>query len=134
MLLTRIGMNSRLVITGDLEQSDKLENNGLKDLVNKLKNTNLALKNIMLVELNGTDIQRSDLVSQVVKLYNSNPLHTPSIPSTPSTPILLSPYTSKKLSIIIPKSFKTTNTSNSNSSNNNDAALIPLNHITKSLK
>jgi tripartite-type tricarboxylate transporter receptor subunit TctC len=33
MLLTRIGINSKMVITGDLAQSDKSENNGLKDLI-----------------------------------------------------------------------------------------------------
>jgi len=75
MLLTRIGTNSRLVITGDLEQSDKLENNGLRDLVYKIKNTELKLKNIMLIELNNTDIQRSDLVNQIIKLYDKNTLH-----------------------------------------------------------
>jgi phosphate starvation-inducible PhoH-like protein len=69
MLLTRIGENSRMVITGDLEQSDKLENNGLKDLIQKLKSTT-DTKNIMLVELNKTDIQRSELVNQVVALYS----------------------------------------------------------------
>ena len=69
MLLTRIGENSRMVITGDLEQSDKLEHNGLKDLIQKLKSVENT-KNIMLVELNNTDIQRSELVSQVVALYS----------------------------------------------------------------
>jgi phosphate starvation-inducible PhoH-like protein len=69
MLLTRIGENSRMVITGDLEQSDRFENNGLKDLIQKLKGVENT-KNIMLVELNNTDIQRSELVSQVVALYN----------------------------------------------------------------
>ena len=33
MLLTRIGTNSRMVITGDLEQSDKFENNGFKRFI-----------------------------------------------------------------------------------------------------
>jgi hypothetical protein len=69
MLLTRIGENSRMVITGDLEQSDRFENNGLRDLIQKLKSVENT-KNIMLVELNNTDIQRSELVSQVVALYN----------------------------------------------------------------
>ena len=70
MLLTRLGTNSRLVITGDLEQSDKLENNGLKDLIHKIKTTELNLKNILLVELDKKDIQRSELVHQIVDLYN----------------------------------------------------------------
>jgi phosphate starvation-inducible protein PhoH len=68
MLLTRIGTNSRMVITGDLEQSDKYENNGLKDLLNKYKKSE-KLKNILLVELDKTDVQRSELVKDVMKIY-----------------------------------------------------------------
>ena len=56
MLLTRIGVNSRMVVTGDLEQSDRFDNNGLKDLMNKYKKS-INLTNIVLVELNNTDIQ-----------------------------------------------------------------------------
>ena len=36
MLLTRIGENSKLVITGDLEQNDLSGKNGLDDFVNNL--------------------------------------------------------------------------------------------------
>ena len=68
MLLTRIGTNSRMVITGDLEQSDKFENNGLKELLYKYKNSE-NLKNIMLVQFDKADVQRSELVTQVMKLY-----------------------------------------------------------------
>ena len=35
MIATRLGTNSQLIITGDLKQSDKLEDNGLKDLLEK---------------------------------------------------------------------------------------------------
>ena len=68
MLLTRIGINSRMVITGDLGQSDKLENNGLKDVLIKFNAAN-SLKNIMLVKLGAEDIQRSELVQEIIKLY-----------------------------------------------------------------
>jgi hypothetical protein len=141
MLLTRIGTNSRLVITGDLEQSDKLKNNGLKDLINKIKNTRLDLKNIMLIELNNTDIQRSKLVNQIVKLYDIN--------------------TEKKLNMLIDNKLVNKNTIselnnntiselnnnilselNKNNTNiifnkyqnlnpNNDSALIPKHHMFK---
>lgn len=76
MLLTRIGSNSRMVITGDLEQSDKLENNGLKNLIEKIrlyKNCNQSLENIRLIELNACDIQRSELVENVINLYKFKP-------------------------------------------------------------
>jgi phosphate starvation-inducible PhoH-like protein len=75
MLLTRIGTNSRMVITGDLEQSDKLENNGLKNLIEKIQlyNKNQRLENIKLIELNSSDIQRSELVESVINLYKFKP-------------------------------------------------------------
>jgi len=75
MLLTRIGVNSRMVITGDLEQSDKMENNGLKDWIHRYKSFNNCYsknKNIVLVELEKTDIQRSELVKHIIKLYETN--------------------------------------------------------------
>lgn len=75
MLLTRIGINSRMVITGDLEQSDKLENNGLKNLIEKIQmyNKNQRLENIRLIVLNASDIQRSELVESVINLYKYKP-------------------------------------------------------------
>jgi len=94
MLLTRIGTNSRMVITGDLEQSDKFENNGLKDLINKYK-IHKNLKNIMLIELNNNDIQRSELVNQVIELYKPKPkdilstnIISPIIPTLPIIPTI----------------------------------------------
>jgi phosphate starvation-inducible PhoH-like protein len=81
MLLTRIGKNSRMVITGDLAQSDKLHYNGLKDLIEKYKIYNVngdnKLSNINLIELNNTDVQRSHAVEEVLKLYNYNPVVKP---------------------------------------------------------
>jgi phosphate starvation-inducible PhoH-like protein len=70
MLLTRIGTNSRMVITGDLDQSDKYENNGLKDFIKKYNALRSPYKNILLVHLNNNDIQRSELVSQIIAMYN----------------------------------------------------------------
>jgi len=113
MLLTRIGTNSRLVITGDLEQSDKLEKNGLKDLVNKLKNTELKLNNIMLIELNNTDIQRSELVNQIVKLYDNKPIKINNVIITNKT---------VPNQIIPVKKYINENI-------NNDSALIPRSHM-----
>jgi phosphate starvation-inducible PhoH-like protein len=70
MLLTRIGTNSRMVITGDLDQSDKYENNGLKDFIKKYNALRSPYKNINLVHLNNNDIQRSELVSQIIAMYS----------------------------------------------------------------
>ena len=46
MLSTRIGINSRMVITGDLQQSDKLIENGLKDFIAKYEYYNINEPNI----------------------------------------------------------------------------------------
>ena len=68
MLLTRVGENSKLIITGDINQSDRCNNNGLVDLMLKLKNKNV--KGIEMVEMNNNDIQRSKIVYNIIKLYN----------------------------------------------------------------
>ena len=68
MLLTRVGDNSKLIITGDINQSDRCNNNGLLDLMLKLKNKNV--EGIEMVEMNNNDIQRSKIVSNIIKLYN----------------------------------------------------------------
>ena len=112
MLLTRIGENSRMAITGDLDQSDKLENNGLKDLIRKLKTTE-NIKNIMLVELNNADIQRSELVNQVVRLYAKQ------APAVINNNIINN--------IIINKINKKIN------NGNNDAALMPRGDLFRTL-
>ena len=73
MLLTRIGVNSKMVITGDLAQSDRHVNNGLKDLITKYKTNPSMAEDIHLVELSNVDIQRSKLVDTVIKLYETKP-------------------------------------------------------------
>ena len=53
MLLTRLGENSRLVITGDLDQYDRIDvTNGLEDFLDKFRPvsyTHLTLPTILLV-------------------------------------------------------------------------------------
>jgi phosphate starvation-inducible PhoH-like protein len=69
MLLTRVGINSKIVITGDLQQSD-LSNtcNGLQDLVKKMDKK--LPNNFYLIKMDESDIQRSNIVSEVLNLYN----------------------------------------------------------------
>ena len=69
MLATRIGENAKLVITGDLLQSDLGAENGLRDLVSRLRASHSRFPEIGLVELDAVDIQRSKLVSQILDLY-----------------------------------------------------------------
>lgn len=71
MLLTRLGENSRLVITGDLEQFDRHgEMNGLDDFLNKLKGK--RSDSISSFEFNNKDIQREDVVREILEIYASN--------------------------------------------------------------
>ena len=75
MLLTRIGENSRLIITGDLEQHDRNnEINGLDDFLDKFKDKRSS--SISSVEFNTDDIQREDVVKEVLDIYSKD-----SIPS-----------------------------------------------------
>lgn len=67
MLLTRLGTNSKIVITGDLNQSDLGDKNGLQDLIEKLEKK--PSNNFYLVKLNEMDIQRSKIVSEILNLY-----------------------------------------------------------------
>ena len=77
MLTTRIGDHSKLVITGDLKQSDRTLNNGLLDIIEKLKifqssNKKFKNANVELIELDNSDVQRSPIVSQILEIYNSS--------------------------------------------------------------
>jgi phosphate starvation-inducible PhoH-like protein len=68
MLLTRIGENSKIVVTGDVEQTDKNNsNNGLMDLCARLRSNNFP--GLQLSELGSRDIQRHPIISSVLKMY-----------------------------------------------------------------
>ena len=74
MLLTRLGENSKLIITGDINQCDNDEN-GLLDLLTKIKSkypdiNELKEKQISVIEFNENDIQRSPIIETILDLYN----------------------------------------------------------------
>lgn len=69
MLLTRIGENSRMVITGDLKQADRLEDNGLIEFVNLLQNTNHDLNHVDIVNFSQKDIERHPAVKEILGIY-----------------------------------------------------------------
>jgi phosphate starvation-inducible PhoH-like protein len=71
MLTTRLGERSRMVITGDLKQSDRGEENGLLDLLKRIEKSNQNLENIRTVQLENTDVQRSKAVSKILSLYSN---------------------------------------------------------------
>jgi phosphate starvation-inducible PhoH-like protein len=70
MLLTRIGENSRIVVTGDLDQHDRgSEMNGLEDFLNKFRGKRSL--SISSFEFEKSDIQREEVVKEVLDLYSS---------------------------------------------------------------
>ena len=71
MLLTRIGENTRLIITGDCEQNDLKNNeNGLEDFLNKLKGR--RSNSIGSVEFDTKDVEREAVVREVLEIYKTN--------------------------------------------------------------
>jgi len=71
MLLTRLGENSRLVITGDLEQYDRNnELNGLDDFLTKFRGKRST--SISSFEFQRSDIQREEVVKEVLDIYGGD--------------------------------------------------------------
>ena len=68
MLLTRLGENSRMVITGDLDQHDRHgEINGLADFLDKFKGCRSS--SISSIEFNKGDIEREEVIKEVLDIY-----------------------------------------------------------------
>jgi len=68
MLMTRIGKNSKIIITGDIEQTDrKNTENGLLDLKNKLKLC--KVDGLITCEFKVEDIRRHRIIEHILKLY-----------------------------------------------------------------
>ncbi len=67
MFLTRLGFNSKAVVTGDITQIDlpKGKTSGLKDAVKILKN----IEGISISRLTGKDVVRHHLVQEIIKAY-----------------------------------------------------------------
>lgn len=68
MLLTRIGEGSQMVVTGDLAQADRLNDNGLIDFC-RLLAEKPELKHIDVAEFTATDIERHEAVKEVLSIY-----------------------------------------------------------------
>ena len=67
MFLTRMGMNTKMIVTGDMTQID-LPSSQTSGLVQALKILK-GVKGISFVELNKKDIVRHKLVTQIVEAY-----------------------------------------------------------------
>ena len=68
MFLTRLGIESRAIITGDISQIDlpKKTSSGLVQVLKILK----SIKGIGIVKLNENDITRHDLVKDIINAYS----------------------------------------------------------------
>jgi phosphate starvation-inducible PhoH-like protein len=67
MLLTRLGENSTMVVTGDLAQADRLKDNGLIDFIGKIEGR--KTQHIDVVRFDQRDIERHKAVAEVLNLY-----------------------------------------------------------------
>ena len=95
MLTTRIGQDSKMVITGDLKQSDRGIESGLSDFIDRFKKyTSFLSENnmdsnvgIKIVELGVDDIERSKVIKKLLEIYDfkSHIIHKPARSSEVST-------------------------------------------------
>lgn len=70
MLLTRLGEGSRMAVTGDLAQADRIKDNGLIRFVQKLQANNSDRLDI--VHFAQGDIERHEAVKEVLKIYGDS--------------------------------------------------------------
>ena len=69
MLLTRIGVGSKVVITGDVEQGDrKTKDNGLIDLEARVQKT--PIPGMEFCKFDSRDVQRHQIIEHVLKTYS----------------------------------------------------------------
>jgi len=67
MLLTRLGEKSMMAVTGDLNQADRLKDNGLINFTRLLESTNQSCLDI--VQFEQGDIERHAAVKAVLQVY-----------------------------------------------------------------
>ena len=113
MLTTRIGAGSKMAITGDLKQSDRSTSNGLLDIMTKIREQNLIDENfpIKMVEMKYSDIERSPIVATILNMYQKKIVLAEGEP--------------------VQNDLKGVESVNKGPILNNDAALIPISHVSK---
>ena len=71
MLLTRLGDGSRMVVTGDLAQADRMNDNGLINFCNLLGKQR-GLHHIDIVQFDHQDIERHNAVKEILAIYGDS--------------------------------------------------------------
>ncbi len=71
MVLTRMGTDSKIIVTGDMTQTDlpRTVKSGLADAVHRLRN----VEGLSIVYLDQSDIVRNPLVTRIVNAYEEDP-------------------------------------------------------------
>jgi len=68
MVLTRLGKDSKLIITGDTGQHDRgFEQNGLLDLVERLADS--PVPGIEVIRFTEDDVKRHEIIKRILRLY-----------------------------------------------------------------
>lgn len=72
MLTTRIGENSKMIITGDLLQSDLKVKNGLQDFIERYNHFSSikSVKDIHIINFENSDVERSQIVKTILEMYS----------------------------------------------------------------
>ena len=141
MLTTRIGVNSKMVITGDLNQTDILVSNGLHDLIERVNKyntkTNNSLYAIKIVKFEKHDIERSEIVKSIIDIYDCDDKNIPTNIIRNTNKNTTTIVSSNTTTVIDENTTNTTLTQSNKIDNNynnnydNDAALIPKRHMMK---
>lgn len=70
-LLTRVGDGSKMIITGDLGQSDLKTTNGLHFLLEKLDSYESQLQYVEYVQMKKQDIKRHECIEEILDIFDS---------------------------------------------------------------
>ena len=68
-LLSRLGEKSKMVVTGDLDQTDMHGPNGLEDFLNRYAKLENGIDGIAVNKFELDDIQRHPIIGRILDLY-----------------------------------------------------------------
>ena len=131
MLSTRLGDNSRMVITGDLQQTDIKRENGLHNIIdniNKYKRYEEDNSLIKHVSLDAIDIERSEITKKIIEIYNYNSSNSYKYVKSN----VIYDLKNEKYEINTPTDIPTDTSINENEYADSDAALMPKHQISAS--
>ena len=67
MLLTRLGEGSKMAVTGDLRQADRLKDNGLVEFLDLMEQKSTSKLTVVRFAMH--DVERHDAVKEVLEMY-----------------------------------------------------------------